>query len=186
MNHIDMVVGTVPANQVQLKLSERHQLPNIKSFRFTAEAEATLMTRPILAYVPKKDVETTRIASREDALSLLNSAMLISNKHLLSYLSNIPLSEQRNMKLNFIFLPYSKEIAVTEHLDEMVHLSSILKSETTSGKIDYPSLEDDFNKTLGAKKTLSFYIPHARKHSYMNILGIKTRSSIGGENNEND
>ena len=186
MNHIDMVVGSVPADQVQLKLGASHELPNIKSFRFTKEAEATLMTKPIIAYVPKKDVKTTRIASSEDALSLLNSAILISNKHLLSYLSNIPPSEQKNMELNFIFLPYSKEIAVTEHLDNMVRLSSILKSETTSGKIDYLSLEDSFKKTLGNKKSLSLYIPHARKHSYMNILGIKTRNSIGGGNNEND
>jgi hypothetical protein len=180
MDHINIVVGTVPADQVLLKLAASHKLPNIKSFRFTKEAETALMTRPIIAYVPKKDVKTTRIASSEDALSLLNSAMLISNRHLLSYLSNIPQSKQRDMELNFIFLPYSKEIAVTEHLDNMVYLSSILKSETTSGKIDYLSLEDAFRQTLGSKKSLSLYIPYARKHSYMNILDIKTRNSIRG------
>lgn len=184
MEHTNIVVGSAPADKVQLKLGSSHKLPITKPFRFTPKAEETLYKLPIIAFTSKKDLGSVRIATENDVLSLVEKSKFFQKSYLLSYLGNIPQNELENIELSFIFLPYDTDMKIAEHLSCMLSYLQDLKEGSYSGKVDYSSLEKEFSKLI-KDEPFSAYIPHARKHSYLKVLGIR-QSSTGGKKNGND
>lgn len=173
-----IVVGSAPADKVQLKLGSSHKLPNTKPFRFTPKAEDALYKLPIIGFLAKKDMGSVRVATENDVLSLIEKAKFFQKNYLLSYLNNVSQNELSKTELSFIFLAYDTDMKIAEHLSDMLSYLQNVRVGSQSGKIDYPSLENQFSKLI-KNEPLSTYIPQARKHSYMKVLSI-----MGGKKNE--
>jgi len=183
MEHTNIVVGSAPADKVQLKLGSSYKLPIIKPFRFTPKAEKILYKLPIIGFTSKKDLGSVRIATVNDVLSLIEKSRLYQKSYLLSYLGNIPQNELENIELSFIFLPYDADMKIAEHLSRMLSYLQNLREGSYSGRVDYSNLEKEFAKLI-KDEPLSTFIPHARKHSYLKVLGMR-QSSTGGNKNGN-
>jgi len=174
---IGVVIGSAPADKVQLKLAECCQKLLTKkshSRKFTPRGEEILYKLPIIVYVNKKDIGTTRIASAEEVLTLLGHSKFMSQPSMLQYLNSVPQNLLASLTLTFIFLPYSNEMRIARHLQRMLAYLEHLKKNSHAGKIDYLSLEQDLQQLLKGDSVATL-IPLARKHSYIKVLGIKSK-----------
>lgn len=176
----NIVFGSASADKVQVKLQENNlKLLNSKSFKFTHNANRILFELPIIVYVTKKDIGSTRIISEDDVLNLIESAKHFYKSYLLVYLNNLSQNELSKMRLTFIFLPYNVEIKKAEHLDMMLlYLHHSFKNSKT-GKIDFLRSENDFLKLI-KNESIADYIPKARKHSYLQVLSHNKKNVKGG------
>lgn len=170
MSDTTVVVGAAYADKVQLKLGTSQTLLSLTTLRFTRLGEQTLFEMPIIGFVPKKDLGSVRIATEVETLALAGKAKFYYNEQLLSYLHNIPPVKLSEISLTFIFLQYRPSVRIASHLNDMLWLSQRIKKESQSGKLDYETLEKRFAGLLG-DKPISQYIPQARKHSYLKVLG---------------
>ena len=167
-----IVIGSAQADKVQVKLSSMQKLPisTLKPLRFTRKAEEELFKIPIIGFVNKRDIGNMRVATEVETLLLVEKAKFFYHEHLLAYLNNISSAELSEFSLSFIFLQYQSAVKIAAHLNMMLLLSRLIKTGSQSGKLDYETLEKEFAKLLG-NQPLSQYIPQARKHSYLKIVG---------------
>ncbi len=166
----NVVVGTASADKVVLKLQGSSlKLPKNKPFSFTANGNKTLFELPIVGFATKKDLGSTRRATEDDILSLVENAKGFQKSYLLAYLANFTQHELSQIMLTFTFLPHITEIKKANHLDTMLFCLYNSVAESATGKFDYAVLEKDFLKLI-KDKPISDYIPRARNHSYQKVL----------------
>jgi len=178
MSYIEnIVIGSARADKAQLKLDSCHDFFDMNPFRFTPKGEETLYKVPLIGFVSKKDLGTVRVASEDDVLMLIEKTKVFEDSYMLEYLSNIPQIELSRLTLSFIFLPYDPTVKVSSHLNNMLLYLKNMKEGSSSGKLDYIALEKEFSAII-KNDSLSDYIPQARKHSYLKVLGGRKNGNV--------
>ncbi len=173
-----VVVGTTTADKIKLNIDASHIVPTIKSFRFTTLAENILYKKPIIAYVSKKELGSTRVANEDDIAALVNHAKHFQSSYLHTYLLQLSQFELAELKLSFVLLPFDSDVKVAEELNNMLFFLEHTQNGSNSGKINYLDLEKKFSKLI-KKQSIADFIPQARKHSFLKVLSTK-----GGTLNE--
>ena len=175
MSNIEIVIGSAQADKIQAKLWDHPKLPKLKIDRLSSKAESVLLKTPIIVFIDKGKLGKSREISEEDLLTLLEHAKFFSNKHLPAYLSNISSNILSDILLTVIFVRYQNDIPLADHLSNILFFTDKIQDGSTTGKIDYVHLENELKKTLPKGKSLSEFIPNARRHSYKRVLGISIR-----------
>ena len=177
----NVVVGTASADKVVLKLGGANlRLPKNRPFYFTTNGNKTLFELPIVAFVAKKDLGLTRIATEDDILALIPNVKYFQKSYLLVYLSNLSQYELSQIIISFTFLPHNTEMKKAEHLDTMLFCQYNSVNKSGTGKIDYDTLEKDFSMQIKGD-SISDYIPRARNHSYKQVLSHNKKNVKGGK-----
>ena len=179
-----VVVGTASADKVVLKLKGASlKLPKNRPFSFTAYGNQTLFELPLVAFATKKDLGSTRIATEDDILTLIENAKYFQKSYLLAYLANLSQHELSQIMISFTFLPHNTEMKKADHLDGMLNYLYNSADGSGMGKIDFPALEKDFSKLIKSEP-ITNYIPKARNHSYLQVLSHNKKNVKGGKKNE--
>lgn len=176
-----VVVGTASADKVMLKLKGAIlKLPKNRPFSFTTNGNQTLFELPVVAFATKKDLGSTRIATEDDILTLVENAKHFQKSYLLAYLANLSQHELSQIMLSFTFLPHNTEMKKADHLDGMLNYLYNSADGSGMGKIDFPALEKDFSKLIKSE-SITDYIPKARNHSYLQVLSHNKKVVKGGK-----
>ncbi len=185
MSNTEIVIGSARADRIQAKLWDHPKLPTLKIDRLSPlspEAEDVLFKTPFIVFVNKGKLGKTREISEDDLLTLLEHAKYFFNSNVPAYLSNISSAALLDRQITVVFILYQNEIPLSDHLSSILFFSDKIQHGSTVGKIDYTRLEEEFKKAIPKDKSLSTYVPNARKHSYKRVLGINVREpkSNGG------
>lgn len=181
---VHSVIGTASADKVMLKLKGASpRLPKNRPFSFTTHGNKILFKLPIVAFATKKDLGSTRIATEDDILTLVENAKYFQKSYLLAYLANLSQNELSQIILSFTFLPHNTEMKIAGHLDSMLNYLYNSVDGSRTGKINFPALEKDFFKLIKSE-SVTDYIPKARNHSYLQVLSHNKRIVKGGKQDE--
>ena len=171
----EIVIGSARADKIQAKLWDHPKLPTLKIDRLSSEAEDVLFKTPFIVFVNQNKLGKTREISEDDLLTLLEHAKYFFNSNVPAYLSNISSAALLDRQITVVFIMYQKDIPLSDHLSNILFFSDKIQHGSTVGKIDYTRLEKEFKKAIPKDKSLSTYVPNARKHSYKRVLGINVR-----------
>jgi len=134
-------------------------------------------------YIPvSKMGKSNREISSDEATSLLQNVKHINDHHLLTYYKQLPHDYLERTSITIIFANYLGD-DITEYLQNILYVKSILKSSAKNGSIDTVRIEKRFEnlflkKRLKGKraKNITRFIAQKGKHPLATFLGINPRT----------
>jgi len=134
-------------------------------------------------YIPVSKLgKSNREISSDEASSLLQNVKHIDDLHLLTYYKQLPHDYLEKTSITIIFANYLED-DITEYIQNILYVKSILKSSAKNGSIDTVRIEKRFEnlflkKRLKGKRTknITRYITKKGEHPLATFLGINPRT----------